>query len=156
MLPEERVLVQNDFFRIIDYFQIYDFDWYSDHAVISASLSVHIKRTLDMPSDWIRFTKQLMKWDLEAKEKILSKISSPDVKHKLDEFCFQTHNMSQEAASAFAAIINGALKTVFRRKAITNTQSNRSTGLYLSRPNKTWMNLDNLPIPHNLLTDVSM
>ena len=75
-----------------------------------------------MPSDWIRFTKQLMKWDLEAKEKFVSKISSPDVKHKLDEFCFQTHNTSQEAASAFTAIINGALKTVFRRKAKTDTQ----------------------------------
>ena len=67
-----------------------------------------------------------MKLDLEAKEKCVSKISSPDVKHKLDEFCFQTHNTSQEAASAFTAIIIGALKTFYRRKAKTDTQSNRS------------------------------
>ena len=122
----DMMLVQNDLLRIIDYFQIYDFDWYSDHAVISASLSVDIRMTLNMPRDWIRFTKQLMKWDLEAKEKFVSKISSPGVKHKLDEFCFQSHNTSQEAASAFIAIINGALKTVYRRKAKTDTQSNRS------------------------------
>ena len=67
----DMLLVQNGLFRIKDYFQICDFDWYSDHAVISASLSVDIRRTLDMPSDWIRFTKQLMKWDLEAKEKFV-------------------------------------------------------------------------------------
>ena len=121
----DMLLVQNDLFRFIDYFQIYDFDWYSDQAIISDFISVDIRRTLNMPSDWIRFTKQLMKWDLEAKEKFVSKISSPDVKHKLDEFCYQTHNTSQEAASAFTAIINGALKTVFRRKAKTDTQSNR-------------------------------
>ena len=53
-------------------------------------------------------------------------MNSSDFKHKLDEFCFQTHTTSQEAASAFTAIINGALKTVFRRKAQTNTQINRS------------------------------
>ena len=57
----DMLLVQNYLFKIKDYFQIYDFDWYSDHAVISASLSIDIRWTLDMPSDWIRLIKQLMK-----------------------------------------------------------------------------------------------
>ena len=96
---------------------MYDFDWYSHHAVISVSLSVDTTKTMEMPSDWVRLVRQCQNWDAESREKFVKKLNSPEVKERLNEFCGTDLASSQEAANIFTDILNCALKSVVKRKS---------------------------------------
>ena len=62
----DMLIVQRDLLPIIDYFKVLPFDWYSDHAVISASFSVDITKTLETPKEWVRRFSALQNWDDET------------------------------------------------------------------------------------------
>ena len=64
----DMLIVQRDLLPIIDYFRVLPFDWYRDHAVISASFSVDITKPLETPREGVRCFSALQNWDDETKQ----------------------------------------------------------------------------------------
>ena len=78
----DMLIVQRDLLPIIDYFKVLAFDWYSDHAVTSASFSVDITKTLETPKEWVRCFSALQNWDDETKQLFLSRLNERDITAK--------------------------------------------------------------------------
>ena len=79
-------IVQRDRIPLLSYFNVKDFDWYSDHAVISACIAVDVNRATPLPADWKRVNNLFQNWYDNTKNEFVRKLSDPIISDKLKTF----------------------------------------------------------------------
>ena len=79
-------IAQRQLLPLISYFKVLPFDWYSDHAVISACIAVEVNRIVYMPAGWKTVYNQFQNWNESSKDLFLKKLSDPIISNKLDIF----------------------------------------------------------------------
>ena len=109
-------ILPEDLLNRLKYFKVADFDWYSDHAYISADLSVGISKAHDVPRAWSKLVTQFHNWDLESKNKFIDELSSHNISARLETFCNTSFEDNTQCANSFTNIITDVLTKVFPRK----------------------------------------
>ena len=107
-------IAQRDLIHLINYFKVLPFDWYSDHAVISARFAVSVNTAVAVPDGWEKVCNCFQNWNEDTKDKFLKKLSDPVIANKLNTFC-EFFSCGNAAAEQFTVIMDGVIKSVFRR-----------------------------------------
>ena len=108
-------IVQRDLIPLLSYFNVKEFDWYSDHAVISACIAVEVNRSAPVPADWKRVYNLFQNWDDTTKNEFVRKLSDPIISDKLNTFCQTNFTCSRTATDQFTDILSSVIKSLFRR-----------------------------------------
>ena len=110
-------LFHRDLYRQINYFRVEDnFQWYSDHKAISASLHVKIKIYHRPRRSWSKVFKNKMNWDDSAISKYKEILSEQKYTEEFQTFSNYEFGDSNEAVSKFTSIMNEILTKVFPQK----------------------------------------
>ena len=96
--------------------KIGDFDWYSDHALLSADISVDIAKYRELPDDWQEIHRQFQNWDVETKDNFKSLLSNSRYAERLENYCKTNFTSSVEAADALSSILQSAIREIFPNK----------------------------------------
>ena len=111
----DALIAQRDLIPLINYFKVLPFDWYSDHAVISACFAVTVNTAVAVPDGWEKVCNCFQNWNEDTKDKFLKKLSDPVIANKLNTFCETNFSCGNAAAEQFTVIMGGVIKSVFRR-----------------------------------------
>ena len=98
------------------YFKVEDFNWFSDHAPISFSLKVNIKRDANMFKYWRNISKHAQRWNDETKTKFQDILSSDSIKSKLHSFCETVFTDSNVITAEFTSIMQEVISKTFPKK----------------------------------------
>ena len=109
------LIAQRDLIPLINYFKVLPFDWYSDHAVISACFAVTVNTAVAVPDGCEKVCNCFQNWNEDTKDIFLKKLSNPVVANKLNTFCETNFSGGNAAAEQFTVIMGGVIKSVFRR-----------------------------------------
>ena len=104
------LIAQRYLIPLINYFKVLPFDWYSDHAGISACLAVTVNTAVAVPDGWEKVCNCFQNWNQDTKDKFAKKLSDPVIANKLNIFSCGT-----AAAEQFTMILGGVIKPVYRR-----------------------------------------
>ena len=107
---------QRDLIPLINYLKVLPFDWYSDHAVISACFAVTVNTTVAVPDGWEKVCNCFQNGNEDRKDKFIKKLSDPVIANKLNTFCETNFSCGNAAAEQFTVILDGVVKSVFRRE----------------------------------------
>ena len=103
----------------INYFKVNDnFEWYSDHRFITASLRVNMHKSNKLEHSWSKLLKRRMNWNSETIEKYKNILEQPDTVEKLENFIGSDFSDSDTATAAFSSVLNHILGKVFPKKNI--------------------------------------
>ena len=95
------LIAQRDLIPLINYFKVLPFDWYSDHAVISACFAVTVNTAVTVPDGWEKVCNCFQNWNEDTKDKFLKKLSDPVIANKLNTFCETNFSCGNAAAEQF-------------------------------------------------------
>ena len=109
------LIAQRDLILLINYYKVLPFDWYSDHAVISACFAVTVNTAVAVPDGWEKVCNCFQNWNEDTKDIFLNKPSDPVVANKLNTFCETFFSCGNAAAEQLTVIMGGVIKSVFRR-----------------------------------------
>jgi len=112
----DMLIIPSDFINRLNYFTVADFDWYSDHAYISACFSVDINKCQSVPATWSKLVRQFQNWNSESKQKFSEEIKSQAISNRLSNFCNTQFADSTLCVTNFVDIITDVLHSVFPKK----------------------------------------
>ena len=112
----DMMIVPSQFLSRLNFLKIGDFDWYSDHALLSADISVDIAKYRELPGNWQEIHRQFQNWDVETKNNFKSLLSNSRYAERLENYCKTNFTSSVEAADALSSILQSALRAIFPNK----------------------------------------
>ena len=75
----DMLIMQRTIFHRLNYFKVENFDWYSDHALISFSFRVKIDNHNTIPKYWKKIVKSFQDWNDETKTKFKEALQTVDL-----------------------------------------------------------------------------
>ena len=124
----DMMIVPSQFLSRINFLKIWDFDWYSDHALLSADISVDIAKYRKLPDNCQEIHRQFQNCDVETKNNFKSLLSNSHYAQRLKNYCKTIFTSRVEAADALSSILQSAIREIFpnqKRRAKPSQYSKR-------------------------------
>ena len=126
-------LFHRDLYNQVNYFKVDDdFQWYSDHKAISASLQVKLQLSHRSRRSWSKLFKNKMYWDDSSICKYKEILSEANHIEEFRAFTSNDFGDSNEAVTKFTSIMSKILTKVFpskhsrRQKSVSKTKNESS------------------------------
>ena len=87
----DMLIIDRSILQRLNYLKVENFNWYSDHALISFSLKVKMMKSYSMPRSWNKIVKSFQVWNDETKQKFKRALQAPDIQSLLDDFTNCNH-----------------------------------------------------------------
>ena len=112
----DMLIIDRSILQRLNYFKGENFNWYSDHALISFSLKVKMMKSYSMPRSWNKIVKSFQVWNDETKQKFKRALQAPDIQSLLDDFTNCNHADANIATLKFTDILQQAIHKVFPKR----------------------------------------
>ena len=112
----DMLIMQRSVLYRLNYFKVENFDWYSDHALISFSLRVKIENRHTIPRYCKKIGKSFQDWNDETKIKFKKALQTAELRSRLDSFTNTDFSNVNIATDTFTEILQMALQRVFPKR----------------------------------------